>query len=1057
MFKPLTIMLKPLRELVLFGPVWQFYSMVLLRLIFLAFLMIPSFSAFAQNGPELRITQKQDFYRVVFDWNESVTYDIADLGGNTSRIRFDRGVSGFSGLSAIGAGSELALSASSIVSEQPLTVSFSRQAGVELKHFAIGDRVILDFYYPSGVKANIKEPVRNNAAVEPPKPAPTQPKPAQAKPKVPERAPPAKEVSASSAPDPSSLKPVLEENPQEALKDEEIRAQSSSLDKILEQAQAMNAAEAVAAAKGAEQQPVSPHLITITSTKSIATAVFEQDGALYVVVDDPDLFIRPQVSGRDSDYFLPLREKALPMGKVYITRPMPGTEVYGQGGALLTNIKIDEVGPSTEPVVPRRMDVDEEGAFRSGTVFWAFDAPGAIIDMEDPKTGQRLKIVTTEDATEYGGLARQFIDFDVLESKIGLVIRPKVDDLEVKKVEGGIQVSRPAGLAITQESKIMASLADMEKKYQQEVEATEDAAGGAQSGRSSRNIFEFKQWEMGGVGALNDNANIMLSSLNDLTPGGRAEDLITLSKMYFANGQASEALGFLRFAAQELPELNNNPIFLAIRGAVRALAWKYEEAFSDLFIEPLKEFEEIDLWKSVVLAELGDWQQAAKFLPRRLSRLYDYPEYIRYRLALILAEVALRDGNVNAAEELLQMMETEKELQPFFQSGMAYLKGEEARQRGNLDDTKMYWEPLIAGQDDYHRAKAGLALTKLLIDKKEISYAEAIDRLEQLRYAWRGDELEAQINYWLGRTYFDHGQYMKGLRIMRDSATFAPDSTLAERVTSEMSDIFSEVFLSNKIDEMLPQDAVSLYEGFTELVPTGDRGNQVIEALAEHLVKSGLLDRAAGFLTLQLDARLSGVDALRTSIRLGAIRLMNKQPRQALENLQKAEKLIEELPDQDTPARRKEINLLKAKTFAELDRPDRALDLLLQMGYEPDVNKLRADIAWQAGYWDDAADALAEVITDENLSLTRPLKPHQATLVLHRAVALNLGGDRISLANMREKFTELMSQTDKSSVFEVVTRPRQNAGLADRETLLSIVSEVDLFGSFLEKYKNKQE
>jgi hypothetical protein len=297
---------------------------------------------------------------------------------------------------------------------------------------------------------------------------------------------------------------------------------------------------------------------------------------------------------------------------------------------------------------------------------------------------------------------------------------------------------------------------------------------------------------------------------------------------------------------------------------------------------------------------------------------------------------------------------------------------------------------------------------------------------------------------------------MKGLRIMRDSATFAPDSTLAGRVTSEMSDVFSDVFLSDKLDAMLPQDAVSLYEGFTELVPTGDQGDRVIEELAEHLVKSGLLDRAAGFLTQQLDARLSGEDALRTSVRLGAIRLMNKQPRQALVNLQKAENLINEMPNQDTPERRKEISLLKAKTFAELDRPDRALDLLLKMGYEPDVNKLRADIAWQAGYWDDAADALAEVIADENLSLTRPLKPHQATLVLHRAVALNLGGDRISLANMREKFTELMSQTDKSSVFEVVTRPRQNAGLADRETLLSIVSEVDLFGSFLEKYKNKQ-
>jgi hypothetical protein len=45
-----------------------------------------------------------------------------------------------------------------------------------------------------------------------------------------------------------------------------------------------------------------------------------------------------------------------------------------------------------------------------------------------------------------------------------------------------------------------------------------------------------------------------------------------------------------------------------------------------------------------------------------------------------------------------------------------------------------------------------------------------------------------------------------------------------------------------------------------------------------------------------------------------------------------------------------------------------------------------------------------------------------------------------------------MSQTNKTRLFDVVTRPRQNAGLADRETLLNSVSEVDLFKNFLDSY-----
>ena len=96
---------------------------------------------------------------------------------------------------------------------------------------------------------------------------------------------------------------------------------------------------------------------------------------------------------------------------------------------------------------------------------------------------------------------------------------------------------------------------------------------------------------------------------------------------------------------------------------------------------------------------------------------------------------------------------------------------------------------------------------------------------------------------------------------------------------------------------------------------------------------------------------------------------------------------------------------------------------------------------------------MEDVILDENISLTRPLSDEHAMLILQRAVALNLSGDRIGLANMREKYAEAMRQTSKSRLFEVVTRARKNAELADRRTLLSTVSEVDLFADFLNSYR----
>ena len=123
----------------------------------------------------------------------------------------------------------------------------------------------------------------------------------------------------------------------------------------------------------------------------------------------------------------------------------------------------------------------------------------------------------------------------------------------------------------------------------------------------------------------------------------------------------------------------------------------------------------------------------------------------------------------------------------------------------------------------------------------------------------------------------------------------------------------------------------------------------------------------------------------------------------------------------------------------------------------PETNALRADIAWKAGYWDDAAEALGDVILDQNISMTRPLEKKQVSLLMQNAIALNLASNRIALANLREKYSELMNQTDKAKIFEVITRPRQSGALADRDTLLGAVNEVDLFSDFLNSYKTMKE
>jgi tetratricopeptide (TPR) repeat protein len=564
---------------------------------------------------------------------------------------------------------------------------------------------------------------------------------------------------------------------------------------------------------------------------------------------------------------------------------------------------------------------------------------------------------------------------------------------------------------------------------------------------------------MGGVPALNQNRNIILSGLEGVPEENRMEGIMTLAKMYLANAQGPESLGFLDIAEATLPGIEENPEFLALRGAARAISGKNEQAFEDLSDEGLDGFRESGYWRAFALANLGDWSQAETVLPGSMDTLYSYPDMVFNRLGLVLAEVALRDGNVDEAEKVLKTLEDrKKELFEPQQAALQYLKGEAARQRGKIDEAKELWKPLLEGSDDLYRAKAGLAYTRLELDQKQTTPEKAIDKLERLRYTWRGDDLEANINYWLGKTYFGKGEYVKGLNIMKEAAVYASETgtNLGARIAAEMRDMFIDLFLSDKINSVSPLDAVALYEQFAELVPKDERGDKITQVLAERLVQADLLDRAAKLLEQQAQS-LQGVEGYRIGVRLAAIELINDKPTTAITALNNAAAKLQTLPEEArTKERFQEIALLRAKALSQQGRSDQALALLNELERTHDVNRLRADIAWNAAYWDDAAEALEDVILDQNMSLTRPLNPDNSALVLQRAVALNLASDRIALANMREKYSDAMAQTEKARVFELITRPRQSAALADRDTLMNIVKEVDLFGDFLNSYKANQ-
>jgi hypothetical protein len=476
---------------------------------------------------------------------------------------------------------------------------------------------------------------------------------------------------------------------------------------------------------------------------------------------------------------------------------------------------------------------------------------------------------------------------------------------------------------------------------------------------------------------------------------------------------------------------------------------------SDLSTPVLKDYGEIGYWRAYTLAGLEDWQQAKEALPVDLSVLKTYPLKIQERLILKLAELALRSGNLPATNDLLTVLEQRRAaLQPWTRAGMDYLSGEKHRQASETKQAEDSWTPLTKGKDDLFRVKASLALTMLQLQNKEIPPATAIDRLEGLRYHWRGDELEAQVNYMLGKLYLQDGRYGKGYTILRDAALIAPDADISKDISSYMAGSFKDMFLSDQLNKMSPVDAASIYEDFPELIPSGDTGNKIIRRLAERLVDADLLDRAAVMMNTLVNGRLTGRDAADVALRLAAIDLLNDNPQAANAALDKAASLYGALPqDADVAQKQHEVVLLRARALSKMDKVADALAILNKFPPSPEVNRLRADIAWNAGMWGDAAEALQNLIVDEPIDVARPLTQKQADLILNRAVALNLSGDRVALSNMRSKYADMMGKTSRAKMFDVVTRQRTGSLSSDRDSIAALVSEVDLFKDFLDSYR----
>jgi tetratricopeptide (TPR) repeat protein len=675
---------------------------------------------------------------------------------------------------------------------------------------------------------------------------------------------------------------------------------------------------------------------------------------------------------------------------------------------------------------PQRADAPVQGQVRSdgpnASMIFPVADPAGPISLTDPDAGDVLVAVPLPQIGQGSDLGAEYPDFRVLPTAQGLVFRPTSDQLAIRSQPSLVELSAPGGLALSSDADRHA-----------------ERAGKADENR----VFDPTNWQGPGED-FTLRRQALMQAIASASPDDKNNARIDLARFYFANGMGVEALSVLRAVEHDAPGMFDDPNLRALRGASEELANQLDTALADLGDASLDSRPDGQLWRAALAADRGIWTEALDGYTKSNDVLKNYPDGLRNRLSIKLAEAILnagdRDKALALANDVLAHHPTEAE-----SDRAKVLQGRIAAIQGDTKAAEDLWKQVAQSPDSsLARAQAIYALTLTQLDNKEIERADAIAALDRLRFVWRGDDFEIRILRKLAELQIDDGDYRSGFRSLRQVLTSYGDNPASKGVADEMQQYFVDLFLGKAADGVTPLRQLGLYDEFKELTPPGATGDQIIRKLADQLVKVDLLDRAADLLDTQVKTRLTGVDQARVAAQLALVRLLDRRPDDAIAALDipVASDLPPELVQQRTE--------LRARAMAEEDKNAEALQLITGDA-SPDADRLRVDIYWKTQNW-------AAVVP----VLQRGLKPPQAgkvdedtaRVVLKIATAMVLGKDRAGLAGLQKQYGAAMDQSPLKDDFRVVAG-NSSATSGDFKSLADRVAQISDLQGFMTTYRQR--
>lgn len=766
--------------------------------------------------------------------------------------------------------------------------------------------------------------------------------------------------------------------------------------------------------------------VSFTLPDEASAAVFERGGSLWLVFDKP-FTLDPtgfQQGGREVSRRIRRVEQIPHTDALVLRMNIRANQNFIVEREVTTwhlSLKDTPAKPRF-PLRPTRREDEVQGQ----QIFIQASDVGRKVEFEDPDIGDLLVVLPV--LRQSTGVAQKYnyAAAELLETSQGIAISPLSDNVIVERFRDGV--------AITATGNNLLSASRLSRST---------GIGNDLNGGFSR-LIDFETWRIGENWEYRKNKSRLLYELS-LADMENANDVRwKLARYYLAHGRAAEALGILDMMLKQDELLTQNSEFRAVRGVANFKQGRLEEAAADLAVPELSSEQDAELWRAMVAEAQGRNDDALEFYRRGKDVMGTYDEYDRAELQLAVIRAAIETNNLELAQEELDLMNgltlTEAQL-----SESVYQSARIAEKQGQFDQALTQYDDLTESPERWISARARYSRVKFGLKNGDIEPPAAIDQLERLRYAWRGDRFESLLLNDLAELYFQTGQFEAGLETLRQGVSYYPDIARDMRMSLRMGQVFRSLFLDGQADQLTPIAAISLFYKFRELTPLGSDGDLMIRRLADRLVSVDLLDRAAELLQYQVEARTEGAARAQIASNLAKIYILARQPQRALETLRATRE--PRLP-QDILADRRHV---EARALIEMESFEEA-EVLIEDDQSADAEVLRADAFWGGKDWTRLSATIRKLLGD-GWRRNQALTGLQRLNLIRLAIAMTFTEDRAGLIELRRRYGNQMRSGDFAHAFELLTNDQELSG-RELGAIATQIASVEKLQSFMRDYRN---